>query len=77
VKNITPPHMRCTFGGCPAVYTYGKDELIIVGRIRSLEWLKANGIEPGPDEEAVIISRQMVEEALAAHPALPVPIRLP
>ena len=49
LKEITPQHLRCPAGDCPAVYDAG-DELVIIGKV-------------GPDEFAVRIRKEYLPGA--------------
>ena len=59
LKEITPLHLRCGIGQCPAVYEYDAGDLIIVGKIVGDEILADLAGKVGSDEYAVRISRAM------------------
>jgi hypothetical protein len=36
-KELTPPHLRCSWGGCPAIYALTDGDLLIIGKILSTD----------------------------------------
>jgi hypothetical protein len=59
VKDITPKHLRCTFGTCPAVGTFedGK-KLLIVGKKPDPAYLETLAGRIGEDEQAIVIDAE-------------------
>jgi hypothetical protein len=68
LRNITPSHLRCSFGGCPAVFEDGPAHLVIVGTVVTSEPDLSGKV--GPDECAIRISREMFA-GLAANGLMP------
>ena len=55
LKEITPLHLRCGIGQCPAVYEYDAGDLIIVGKIVGDDILAELAGKVGSDEYAVLV----------------------
>lgn len=60
LKEITPHHLRCGLGQCPAVYEHGSQDLIIIGKIPDRDTLAQIAGKVGRDEYAIRISREML-----------------
>lgn len=58
IKEITPKHLKCGVGLCPAVYE-SNDNYIIIGRCLSENQARALGISNriGKNEKAIIINK--------------------
>ena len=56
MKNITPQHLRCTFGACPSVFRMEDGNLLIIGKKPSAELADEIRSRIGPGEQAVIIA---------------------
>lgn len=54
LTEITPQHMRCEWGGCPAVFETAEGELVIIGK-KADAIVAANNLKVGPDELAIVI----------------------
>lgn len=61
LKDVTPQHLRCTFGACPAVYEYG-GELVIIAKRAPAELVKELENKIGDDELAVVIDPKYFEQ---------------
>lgn len=58
MRELTPKHLRCGLSdSCPAVFRVedGRDELLIVGRVPSVETIEKVGARIGPGELAIVI----------------------
>jgi hypothetical protein len=62
MKNLTPQHLRCEWGGCPSVHELEDGRLHIIGEAdgRTHEELRGDGFKIGPGETAVIIDRALL-----------------
>jgi hypothetical protein len=61
IKEITPAHLRCTFGGCPAVFESNPEEVIIVGKKADLDIMRKLEGRVAEDEYVVVIRREFLE----------------
>jgi hypothetical protein len=61
-REITPSHLRCGSGTCPAVYQLSDGNLLIVGKSISSDLDAAMGHRVGSDEHAVIISPEYLSD---------------
>jgi hypothetical protein len=59
LREITPHHLRCGIGQCPAVYEDGVQDLVIIGKNLSKELRDELSPRIGEDEYAIRISRAM------------------
>jgi hypothetical protein len=57
-KNLTPEHLRCTWGGCPSVHRLDDGQLLIVGKMASDEEILKAGAVVGLDERALTIGAE-------------------
>ncbi|MGB3479833.1 MAG: hypothetical protein WBB67_11815 [bacterium] len=63
IKDITPSHMKCILGACPAIYKTDKDSYIIVGKLLSKKQLKkVLRKKLGNHEVAVEIPKQLLSK---------------
>jgi hypothetical protein len=61
MKNLTPQHLRCEWGGCPSVHELEDGRrYIIVGQTAGLVADDELVAKPGPDETAVIIDHALL-----------------
>ena len=61
LREITPAHLRCLVGACPAVYETDDGRLLIIGKTLSPE--AASLLPPGkvgPGEAVIEISRALI-----------------
>jgi hypothetical protein len=56
LKNITPEHLRCSIGACPAVYEVDQDTVVIVGAAADID-IKAL---VGDGEAAVLVKKELL-----------------
>jgi hypothetical protein len=56
MEDLTPDHLRCSFGGCPGVYRLNDGDLLIIGKVLPPELMSEMEGRVGPDEFAVKIS---------------------
>jgi hypothetical protein len=63
-ENLTPSHLRCSMGGCPAVWKTNDGELIIIGKIAPEALTNHLRDQIGPDEFAVKISAEYFQQLL-------------
>lgn len=59
MKDVTPKSLRCTFGGCPAIYEQ-QDGHIVIGKVMK-EIPEEVAQRIGPDEFAVWVPRGLVK----------------
>jgi hypothetical protein len=55
MRNLTPEHLRCAYGTCPAVYELEDGRLLIVGKWANSEM--RGDVPVGEDETAIVIDR--------------------
>ena len=55
-KEITPKHLRCSLGGCPAVLELSDGDLLIIGKALSADLLKQVEGRIAGDELAIKLS---------------------
>lgn len=56
--NLTPPHLRCDWGGCPSIHRLEDGRLLVVGQ--SIDETTPLG-DIGDNEDAVIISPDLLD----------------
>jgi len=56
LKDMTPEHLRCTYGPCESVYDAGED-FVIIGKALTDDQLEQISGKVGHDEYAVRISK--------------------
>jgi hypothetical protein len=61
LTEITPAHLRCTFGGCPAVFESNSEELVIIGKKADLALMQKLEGRIADDEYAIVIRREFFE----------------
>lgn len=66
MKNLTPEHLRCAAGACPAVYELGDGRLLIVGKIVGSDEYGKLGVRVGVAEEAIVIDRALLANVLGS-----------
>jgi hypothetical protein len=59
-KELTPTHLRCVVGTCPAVYETSDGQLVIIGKSLDGDTLRDLSKKIGADEHAVVISRELL-----------------
>jgi hypothetical protein len=62
MKEITPAHLRCAIGTCPAVYEVDGDDLLVVGKKITSELNEKIQSRVGEGEFAVLINREFFSE---------------
>lgn len=55
-EEITPSHLRCSYGGCPGVFKLSDGDLLIIGKAIPAELLKQIEGRIAGDEIAVKLS---------------------
>jgi hypothetical protein len=68
LREITPFHLRCGLGQCPAVFEDGPDDLVIIGTVETGDVADNLAGRVGTDECAIRISRAMFAELAANRP---------
>lgn len=63
-RNLTPEAMRCEDGWCPSVHELDDGRLLIVGK-RGAQQAYDGNVGMAPDEEAVIISPDLLSDYVA------------
>jgi hypothetical protein len=63
-ENLTPSHLRCSIGGCPAVWKVNDGELVIIGKIPPEALVDQLRDKIAPDEFAVKISLEYFQQLL-------------
>jgi hypothetical protein len=61
-KEITPSHLRCFAGSCPAVYTLSDGNLLIIGKKPSDTLYKQVEAKVADDEFAVVLSPEFFQK---------------
>lgn len=61
----TPEKMRCHIAACPAVYELDSGKLLIIGAKPSPELGEKLKGKVGPDEYAIVISKQLLANVTA------------
>lgn len=64
----TPDHMRCNIAACPAVYELDSGKLLIIGAKPSPEIGEKLSGKVGPDEYAIVISKQLLANITTEPP---------
>jgi len=59
-KEITPAHLRCSYGGCPSVSVLTDGSLLIVGKKPSSDLMNELNGKVADDEQAVTISAEFL-----------------
>jgi hypothetical protein len=60
-EEITPSHLRCFPGSCPAVYTLEDGNLLIIGKKLSSEVDAEVRNKVGDDEYAIVLSPEFFQ----------------
>jgi hypothetical protein len=60
LKEITPPHLRCGSGTCPAIFEAEDGSLVIIGKRLPKDWLNKIAHRVGEGEDAVIIQADLL-----------------
>ena len=68
LKEITPLHLRCGMGACPAIYETEDGKLVVVGKRAPSELSQELQGRVSDDEGAVIISRDYFRNVLFPTP---------
>ena len=68
LREITPSHLRCGVGQCPAVFEDGPDGLVIIGTLITGEASESLAGRVGANECAIRISREMFAGLAAKEP---------
>jgi hypothetical protein len=63
-ENLTPSHLRCSIGACPAVWKLSDGDLVIIGKIAPEMVVDQLRDKIGPDEFAVKISSEYFQKLL-------------
>jgi hypothetical protein len=63
-QEITPAHLRCSIGGCPAVFELSDGDLLIIGKVLSPDLLKEIKERVSADEFAVKLSPEFFRALL-------------
>ena len=58
-RNLTPVHLRCQWGACPAIHELDDGSLLIVGKSATMA-AALERVSVGEDEHAVIVDRELV-----------------
>ncbi|MBX2804747.1 MAG: hypothetical protein KTR19_02145 [Hyphomicrobiales bacterium] len=58
--NITPTKLRCSFGGCPAVYETEDGEIVIIGKKASAQIEEKLKNNISSDEWVVVVNRELL-----------------
>jgi hypothetical protein len=61
-EDLTPAHLRCTLGACPAIFKASDGEVIVVGKTLSPDLLLQLKGKVGADEYAVKLSAEFFRE---------------
>jgi hypothetical protein len=56
LRDITPEHLRCSLGGCPAVYEIDQDTVVIVGEAADIDIQKL----VGENEAAIVVTKKLL-----------------
>lgn len=63
--NITPAHLHCAIGACPAVYRTDHGTIVLIGRkVASAHILRELSGRVGPDEEVIEIAEEYLSPIL-------------
>jgi hypothetical protein len=63
-EDLTPPHLRCSVGACPAVLRLSNGNLLIIGTKLSAELMEQVGARIGKDEIGIQISPEFFSRLL-------------
>jgi hypothetical protein len=59
---ITPSYLRCSYGGCPAVFSLDNGNLLIIGSKPDPELLKQIKNRVAEGEQAVMLSPEFFDQ---------------
>jgi hypothetical protein len=62
LRNLTPEHMRCGLGQCPAVFELPDGSLVIIGRNPDTALASLLADKVGQDEQIVVISPALLAD---------------
>lgn len=60
MKNLTPHHLRCAWGACPAAYESNDGSLLIIGQKASAEHISKYKADIGDNERAIVVSKELL-----------------
>jgi len=60
LRDITPEHLRCGIGACPAVFESDRGTLIVIGRKADGEIVSAMTGRAGSDELIIEIPKELI-----------------
>jgi hypothetical protein len=63
-KELTPLHLRCTFGACPQVHLLDDGNILIIGKKPDSDLAHEVGSKVAADENVVIISPEFLAKIL-------------
>jgi hypothetical protein len=63
-EEITPSYLRCSYGGCPAVFKLSDGDLLIIGKVPSSDLLEEINGRVSADEFAVKLSPEFFKSLL-------------
>jgi hypothetical protein len=61
LKEITPAHLRCSLGACPAVFESNAEEIVIIGKKADLALIQKLEGRVAEDEYVIVIRREFLE----------------
>ena len=61
MRDMTPEHMRCAWGACPAVYELDDDTVIIIGKKPEDQMIETLRGRVGEDEYAIVVSKNLLK----------------
>jgi hypothetical protein len=67
-EEITPPHLRCGPGSCPAVFRLNNGNLLIIGKLAPHDIKAHIDARIGADEAAVVISAEYLRDLRFPQP---------
>jgi hypothetical protein len=62
LTEVTPRHMRCHIGKCPAVFSAQDGKIVIIGKKATDKILNEIGDKIGDDEFCVVVDRELIKD---------------
>jgi hypothetical protein len=60
-QELTPAHLRCSWGGCPSVFSLSDGQILIIGKKPSLDLYSQVQHKVADDEFAIVVSCDLLQ----------------
>lgn len=61
INELTPTHLRCSWGGCPSVFALSDGQILIIGKKPSPDIYSQVQEKVADDEFAIVINRDLLK----------------